>query len=316
MAAGSCPGQDSPLDRLQQRSGGARWEALRDQARSGPTTPPPRGADLFDSEDQPLLDNEAAPEAPGEEAPPAPDDAPASSATVRTSGQGAAVRTVHSGPEFTIQDAEPQHRLSIDTAAPAAPMPQTAFADDVPPPAPGAFDESQPYSPLETKAFALRPITDIQPFFDYSPTGGDPCEHLCPPPEGMCPDDPNRLCPVPVQMAMSGSAERYFPHLEFYWAASNIYHNPLYFENPALERYGHVHFHDCVEPVYSMARFSAQFIGLPYQMALDHACRHQYALGWYRPGDFAPKLIYQPPLNARAAATAAGVYTGLFLLVP
>ncbi|MBL8849648.1 MAG: hypothetical protein JNG89_08185 [Planctomycetaceae bacterium] len=315
LTAGFCQGQDSPLDRLQQRSGGARWEALREQARSAAPTPPPRGAGLFDSDDQPQIDDEPAPDAPAEEAPAAPIEEPAAAATVRTSGERTTVRTAQASPEFAVP-APPQHRLNIDTEAPAAPVPISAFLDDVPPPAPGAFDEAQPYSPLETQSFALRPITDIQPFFDYSPTGGDPCEHLCPPPDGLCPDDPNRLCPVPVDMAMSGSAERYFPHLEYYWAASNLHHNPLYFENPALERYGHVHVHDCVEPVYSMARFSAQLVGLPYQLALDHACRRQYALGWYRPGDFAPKLVYQPPLNARAAATAAAAYTGLFLLVP
>jgi hypothetical protein len=213
----------------------------------------------------------------------------------------------------------PARELLNEETAPFPPrMPsKTAFLQSEQPaaPAPGSVDES-PVSPLNAKPFALRPITDIQPFFDYSPTGEDPCQHLCPVPGGLCPEDPNSLCPDPLAMPMSGSAERYFPHLEFYWSASNLYHNPLYFENPALERYGHVHFNDCVEPAYSMARFGAQFVGLPYQMALDCACRRQYALGWYRPGDFAPKLIYQPPLNARAAGTAAAVYTGLFFLVP
>jgi hypothetical protein len=104
--------------------------------------------------------------------------------------------------------------------------------------------------------------------------------------------------------------------MDYYWLPSNLYHNPLYFEDPALERYGHVHFNDCVEPFFSMARFGSQFVGLPYQMALDPVCRRQYTLGWYRPGDFAPKKIYQVPLNGRAAATAAGVYAGLFWLVP
>ncbi|MFO1094798.1 MAG: hypothetical protein U0992_16060 [Planctomycetaceae bacterium] len=115
---------------------------------------------------------------------------------------------------------------------------------------------------------------------------------------------------------MTRGAERYFPHLQFQWAASDLFHNPLYFENPALERYGHAHVHDCVEPFYSMARFSAAFVTLPYQIALDSPCRRQYALGWYRPGDFAPKLIYQPPLNARAAVGAAAAYTGLIFSCP
>lgn len=178
---------------------------------------------------------------------------------------------------------------------------------------PAGMQRTMPIRPID---FQLRPITQIQPFYDYAPTGDDPCEHLCPAPAALCPEDPNRLCPEPFPMPTTGSLERFFPQMEYYWTASNLYHNPLYFENPVLERYGHVHFHDCVEPAFSMARFGVQLIGLPYQMALDTACRRQYALGWYRPGDFAPKLLYQPPLNARAAATAAGVYTGLFFLVP
>jgi len=198
---------------------------------------------------------------------------------------------------------------------PLTPASDTVLFQVEAPPAAEPFDTAQT-SPLRQNGFTLRPITDIQPFFDYSPTGEDPCEYLCPPPAGLCQDDPNRLCPEPLEMPESRSAERYFPHLEYYWAASNFYHNPLYFENPALERYGHLHFNDCVEPAYSMARFGAQLVGLPYQMALDAAWRHQYSLGWYRPGDFAPKLVYQPPLNARAAGTAAAAYTGLFLLVP
>jgi hypothetical protein len=161
----------------------------------------------------------------------------------------------------------------------------------------------------------LRPITSIQPFRDYDPEGGDPCAHLCPLP-GNCPDNRDYLCPEEFALPESGSADRYFGHLDYCWLASNVHHNPLYFENPALERYGHVHFSDCAEPLFSIGRFSAQLAALPYQVALDPVWKRQYALGWYRPGDFAPKKVYQPPLNARAAATAAGVYTGLFLLVP
>ena len=35
-------------------------------------------------------------------------------------------------------------------------------------------------TPLRAKPLLLRPITDIQPFYDYSPTGGDPCEQRIP----------------------------------------------------------------------------------------------------------------------------------------
>lgn len=162
----------------------------------------------------------------------------------------------------------------------------------------------------------LRPITDISPFLDYNPDGGDACEYLCPSPSSICEADPNRLCPEEQPLPESGSAERYFAHMNYFWAASNVHYNPLYFEDPQLERYGQVHLHDSVQPLFSMARFGGQLIGLPYQMALAPVHDRVYPLGYYRPGDPAPRLIYQPPLNAKAGAVSAGVYTGLFFLVP
>jgi hypothetical protein len=162
----------------------------------------------------------------------------------------------------------------------------------------------------------LRPITDISPFLDYDPEGGDACQYLCPTPSGICDADADYLCPAEEPLPESGSAERYFAHMNYFWAASNVYYNPLYFEDPVLERYGQVHLHDAVQPFYSVARFGGQLIGLPYQMALCPPHDRVYPLGYYRPGDPAPRLIYQPPLNAKAGAVSAGVYTGLFFLVP
>ena len=166
---------------------------------------------------------------------------------------------------------------------------------------------------------ALRRITEINPFYDYLPASddpedNDPCKYLCPTPTDIC--EGEYLCPEEELLPETRSPDRFFAHMNYYWAASNVYHNPLYFEDPLLERYGHVHVHEAVQPLYSMARFGTQLIGLPYQMALNPVHDREYPLGLYRPGDPAPKLIYQPPLNARAGAVAAGIYTGLFFLVP
>jgi hypothetical protein len=110
-------------------------------------------------------------------------------------------------------------------------------------------------------------------------------------------------------------APRSFPDAMYAWEPSNFYHYPLYFEDAVLERYGHT-YHPLVQPVVSVAKFSTQLVLLPYQMALDPIDRPMYSLGWYRPGDCAPKLRYQPPLNAKAAAVEAGVVTGLFFIIP
>lgn len=120
--------------------------------------------------------------------------------------------------------------------------------------------------------------------------------------------------PTPVSVAPS-QTERQFIPTQFTWQASNVYHNPLYFEDVALERYGHSH-HPLVQPLVSAGKFGVQFVGLPYKMAIDPVWDEEYVLGWYRPGELAPYLFYQVPWNWKAAATAAGTYTGLIFLFP
>jgi hypothetical protein len=101
----------------------------------------------------------------------------------------------------------------------------------------------------------------------------------------------------------------------YMWEASQLFSNPLYFEDPALERYGHSH-HKLLQPFVSAGRFSTQLIGLPYQMTIDPICKKMYSLGWYRPGECAPHKHYQIPLNAKAAVVQGSVVTGLIFLIP
>jgi hypothetical protein len=317
----------SPLDRLQGRSATSRWEEARSQwvgtqaAANQPASVTPLPEPVIE---KPVVEPVARPIVADESEafgrPSQEEIAPAAPATSRfdpfslmtdpSANEPAPLAPADQGDIRRLTSPERNPTATALAGVLQAPPPQAPPAD---------YGLDAPASPLdvaESPEAAFKPISAIQPFYDYSPDGDDPCQHLCPLP-GMCPDDPNLLCPDDGPIPLTGSTERFFPHLEFFWAASNLHHNPLYFENPGLERYGHVHHHDCVEPVFSVARFGAQFVALPYQIALDPVWRQQYDLGWYRPGDFAPKLIYQPPLNARAAATAAGVYTGLsFLLFP
>jgi hypothetical protein len=161
----------------------------------------------------------------------------------------------------------------------------------------------------------LRPISEINPSFDYDPTAKYYCEHLCPQDPRFCKGDIQDECPVEEDREHLTPADRHFSHMNYMWCASNLYHNPLYFEDVPLERYGHVKCNEYVQPFVSVGKFGVQLIGLPYQMALDnpHDCR--YALGYYRPGDCAPRLHYKVPLNARAAAASAPVYAGAVFLL-
>jgi hypothetical protein len=194
-------------------------------------------------------------------------------------------------------------QAELSPTAPPAPL-RTASAQEA-----AAIDSAKP-NPRN-----LRPITAITPSYDYDPDGKDPCEHICPLVPGRCPEDKNLECPVEEDLAVLTTADRAFPDMNYMWCASNLYHNPLYFEDVQLERYGHVKCNEVTQSFVSMGKFGAQLVGLPYQMALDnpHDCR--YALGYYRPGDCAPRKHYRVPLNAKAAAVSAPVYAGAVLLL-
>lgn len=99
------------------------------------------------------------------------------------------------------------------------------------------------------------------------------------------------------------------------WAPTNFYHYPLYFEDPALERYGHA-YHPIVQPLVSTGLFARQLVGLPYQMVINPVHSRQYALGYYRPGEPAPKKHYQIPWNNEAVVMQTAAVVGLFLIIP
>ncbi len=169
----------------------------------------------------------------------------------------------------------------------------------------------------------LKRITEIQPFHSYEPDplvrAKDPCKNLCPRPDGApCQNLPGQtpmMCPDEVVLSNAAYPPRQFGEKVMTWEASNIHYNPLYFQDVGLERYGHS-YPFFVQPFASIAKFSVQLVGLPYQMAIDPVCKKMYPLGYYRPGECAPKLIYQIPWNTRAAITQAGVTTGLIYLFP
>lgn len=108
---------------------------------------------------------------------------------------------------------------------------------------------------------------------------------------------------------------RSFPDVAMCWSAPDTKYYPLYFQDPALERYGHTH-HHLIQPVISSARFSGQLVMMPYQMVIDPPWDLQSPLGWYRPGDVVPKLRYPFPWNTKAAIVEAAAVTGFIYLIP
>jgi hypothetical protein len=185
----------------------------------------------------------------------------------------------------------------------------------------------------------FRKIADIIPYDNYEPdpelAAKDPCANICPRPQGGdCPDcskdgEGNMIpcpeCPWEQELRRIGRAPgepdrefvpRDFAHIHYCWEPTNLYHNPIYFEDVALERYGHTR-HYIVQPVFSAVKFTVQLLGLPYQMSIYPVWDRQYSLGYYRPGEFVPYRYQQIPLNAKAAVVEAGwVAGGYFLFAP
>ena len=99
------------------------------------------------------------------------------------------------------------------------------------------------------------------------------------------------------------------------YAASNLCHHPLYFEEVNLERYGHTA-GPLAQPLISSAHFFVNICVLPYKMGVHSPHECQYALGYYRPGNCAPWIIPPVPLSVKGAWYQAAAVTGTALLVP
>ncbi|MDO4576328.1 MAG: hypothetical protein Q4D98_14065 [Planctomycetia bacterium] len=128
-------------------------------------------------------------------------------------------------------------------------------------------------------------------------------------PDGNFPID------CPLAPANEAFPVRQFAGTHFTWTASNLCHNPLYFEQPAAERYGHSA-GPILQPLLSGAEFILTVPCLPYLMALDPVNECQYALGYYRPGSCAPYKWNPVPFTLRAAIAEGGIWTGLVFLIP
>ena len=80
------------------------------------------------------------------------------------------------------------------------------------------------------------------------------------------------------------------------WEASNFAHNPLYFEEAQLERYGN---RRPLQMIYSGLHFFGTIPFLPYKMGADCPYDCQYTYGTYRPGDCVPYDIERRPLDKK-----------------
>ena len=108
---------------------------------------------------------------------------------------------------------------------------------------------------------------------------------------------------------------RPWPVTTFTWKASGMCHKPLYFEQAALERYGHST-GPFSQPLVNGAHFFGSALLLPYQMGISPPWECEYALGYYRPNSCAPYIIPPFPISPRGAAYQAGTAAALIFALP
>jgi hypothetical protein len=206
-------------------------------------------------------------------------------------------------------DTEPHHAVP-GSAEPREITPYYAPLADPPPELRSVLRSHQP--PAVAPPIVPTPISDDEPL------GG------CPPREQLIQrlDQitldlryPAGRTPVECPLWPSAYLPRQWCPRVFMWKASALCHKPLYFEEVALERYGHSKGH-FVQPFVSGAHFFATIPMLPYKMGLEHPEECIYALGYYRPGSCAPKMLYPLPLSLRGAAYQGAAITGLVFVLP
>lgn len=157
-------------------------------------------------------------------------------------------------------------------------------------------------SDIESPAAGLlsRKLTDIQPTLAYAYGEKD-----------------DRVLPEAFYKKVDHGVyeQQVGPKMVLQWEPTNLWYYPLYFQDTGLERYGHTR-KPWVQPFVSTGKFFGQVATLPYRMTLDPPTCPQYALGYYQPGEWAPKKRYQLPFNEEAAATQFLWMTGFFLIIP
>ena len=124
-----------------------------------------------------------------------------------------------------------------------------------------------------------------------------------------------KLSQAPVVQHTVGYSRDWTP-LSYSWEAPQLKYNPLYFEDPQLERYGN---EVCLlQPFLSGARFYATIPTLPYQMMSEgnSVCHTVYDFGYGRPGDCVPYALEVPEFSWTGALASGGWAFALVVILP
>lgn len=136
------------------------------------------------------------------------------------------------------------------------------------------------------------------------------------PPPGPFPADAfAELIPAASRASVPAQPTRGWGHSALHWAPSEIVHQPLYFDDQSLERYGQT----CcpvVQPLVSGARFFGTFPIMPYKIGIDRPYDCVSTAGYVRAGRCAPPVCERLPLRLDASLLEPGAWVGFIFLLP
>lgn len=133
------------------------------------------------------------------------------------------------------------------------------------------------------------------------------------PAAGKMPETFDRIETMEAQLG-THDYRREWLNYSYFWEAPAFVHQPLYFQEVNLERYGYNW--GVLQPFVSGAWFYVKIPLLPYMMTVHPPCECVYTLGYYRPGSCVPYQINWPEVRLDAAMVEATFITGLCFLIP
>ncbi len=136
------------------------------------------------------------------------------------------------------------------------------------------------------------------------------------PPPGRLPADSSAdLLPAASREPVPAKPTRGWGYIALNWVPSEIVHQPLYFDDQPLERYGQT-VCPAVQPVLSGARFFGTFPIMPYKIGLDRTHDQVSTAGYVRAGRCAPPICERIPLELDASLFESGAWVGFIFLLP
>ena len=135
------------------------------------------------------------------------------------------------------------------------------------------------------------------------------------PPEGRFPVSTYDQFVAWDAQARAGQAPPDDRLVTYCWKPTEFSHQPLYFDDAPLERYGQT-VCPVAAPLISGSKFFLTFPAMPYKLGLEKPYQRVTTLGYHRIGRCAPPTRQHIPLRLDAAMLESGAWIGFIFLLP